>query len=159
LKFKAPWKSEFATAMCEFATVDKLSKTQQDAIFLAAARTYEQLWREQDPEYFSHDGAKFDAFLLEPRTFAPDAQRKWQELFGNLDEKKIDSGGITLWRDGRSYQFISDTPKIWREFSRSLVDDVDCERSEIAEMGMGKGITKRYKITRKNGVESVEAVN
>ena len=110
-------------------------------------------------EYFSHDDAKSEAFLLEPRKFAPDAKRKWQELFGDLEDKSVNSGGIAMFRDSRSYQFISDTPKIWREFSRSLVDDVGSERSEIAEIGMGKGITKRYKITRKNGVETVEAVN
>jgi len=145
--------------MNDFVTVDKLSRQQQDAIFLAAARAYEQLWREQDPEYFSHDDAKCEAFLLQPRKFAPDAKRKWQELFGDLEDKSVNSGGIAMFRDSRSYQFISDTPKIWREFSRSLVDDVGSERSEMAEIGMGKGITKRYKITRKNGVETAEAVN
>jgi len=64
-----------------------------------------------------------EAFQLDPRGFPPHAQQEWILRFGTLEAAAFDPGDMTVSRDDVGYQFESKTLSIWKQLSRSQLEE------------------------------------
>lgn len=63
------------------------------------------------------------AFQLDPRGFPVHVQKDWILRFGTLEAATFDPGDMTVSRDDMGYQFESKGLHIWKQLSRSQLDN------------------------------------
>ena len=121
-----------------------LDDAQRDLVLREVAIRYDELFRDASAE--ERDSIKPHAFYLEPDGWSESRKAKWKQLFGDSNDYDYDGDGISVFRTERSIEFVSEAPKIWKQFSRSKLHDGDehagqkrLVREEVAEMGYGNG--------------------